>query len=108
MDGWYRRAVVAVKKRSRRALAARRTAVYGSRMHIPGMIVCLVVVAALVGCDPDGADFEDVKKDQREMFYKLGGLDKLIQQMGTKPAGAPSGIEEARRDYPDKVYTIPT
>jgi protein-disulfide isomerase len=76
-------------------------------MQAPGVVGCGLAVALLVGCDPKAPDFEDVKKDQREILYKLGGLDKSIQQMGSKPAGEPSGFAEQRKDYPNKIYTIP-
>ena len=76
-------------------------------MRIGGMIACSFVAAAVAGCDPKGADLEEVKKDQREIFFKLGSLDKAIQQVGTQPAAPAAAGAEPRKDYPKKAYTIP-
>jgi protein-disulfide isomerase len=76
-------------------------------MRIGGMIACSFVAAAVAGCDPKGADLEEVKKDQREIFFKLGSLDKAVQQVGAQPAAPAAAAAEPRKDYPNKVYTIP-
>ncbi len=77
-------------------------------MRIGGLIAYSFVAAAVAGCDPQGADLEEVKKDQREIFFRLGSLDRTIQQAGTQPAApAKPAADEPRKDYPKKVYTIP-
>src|SRR5206468_2919334 len=72
-----------------------------------GLIAYSFVAAEVAGCDPKGADLEEVKKDQREIFFKLGSLDKTIQQVGTQPAAPAAAAAEPRKDYPKKAYTIP-
>ena len=76
-------------------------------MRIGGFVACSFVAAAVAGCDPKGADLEEVKKDQREIFFKLGSLDKAVQQVGRQPAAPAAAAAEPRKDYPNKVYTIP-
>ena len=74
-------------------------------MRIPAVLLLAAMLASLPGCAQDPA-FDEIQSDQREIFYRLGGLEKTIQVAASQPAAAPTIIENDRV-YPDKVYTIP-
>jgi protein-disulfide isomerase len=57
-----------------------------------------------VGCQERSTDLDEVMKDQREIFYRIGALEKSIQFAATAPAPAtppPKPVD------PDKVWDIP-
>ncbi len=77
-------------------------------MPIAALVVLVVALIPLGGCQQDPA-FEEITRDQREILYKVGGLEKTIQLAGSQPgAAAPNpNVVENDKAYPDKVYTIP-
>jgi protein-disulfide isomerase len=78
-------------------------------MRTAPVVVLAAALGLLGGCQSDPA-FEEIGRDQREILYKLGGLEKAIQLAGSAPAGgaAPSpNVVENDKVYPDRVYTIP-
>ena len=69
----------------------------------------LVVPAALLalgGCGRDPA-LEEVLGDQREILYKLGGLEKSLQGAASPSAAPAPHVVEDDKVYPDRIYTIP-
>jgi len=76
-------------------------------MRIATLLLLGVILCSLPGCGQDPA-FDEIQSDQREIFYRLGGLEKTIQIAATQPApAAPTVVDNSDRVYPDKVYTIP-
>ncbi len=59
---------------------------------------------ALAACGSATPELEDVLRDQREIFRKLGRLERSVE-VAAAPAAAPAAPEPKK--YPDKVYDIP-
>jgi len=62
---------------------------------------------ALAGCET-GSEFADLEKDQREIMYRVGKLEGLVQQAGNPSAAAaakPGTVDAAPVD-PKKTFTI--
>src|SRR5690242_14877535 len=62
--------------------------------------VALGVAVGLVGCGPNGADVEEIKKGQKEILAKLDALDKAVAQVKAAPAATRPPID------PNKVYPL--
>ena len=65
--------------------------------------VALIAVAlvAVGGCDRGSEDLEEVRRDQREILFRLGALAKAIEQAGSR---APTAADLGSR--PPKAYEI--
>jgi len=73
-------------------------------MRVPRVVIGSLTLAALPACGPSGPDLDQVTRDQREIFFKLGRLERSVEQAATQPAAAAAAPEPK---YPDKVYDIP-
>ena len=64
--------------------------------------VALIALAlvAVGGCDRRSEDLEEVRRDQREILFRLGALAKAIEQAGSR---APTA---ANPGNPPQVYEI--
>ncbi len=65
--------------------------------------VALIALAlvAVGGCDHPSEDLEQVRRDQREILFRLGSLAKAIEQAGSRaPTAAPPG------NQPPQAYEI--
>ena len=60
-----------------------------------------VVLVAVSGCNRRSEDLEEIRRDQREILFRLGSLTKAIEQAGRQaPAAADLG------NQPPKAYEI--
>ena len=60
-----------------------------------------VVLVAVSGCNRRSEDLEEIRRDQREILFRLGSLTKAIEQAGSRaPAAAELG------NQPPKAYEI--
>jgi len=75
-------------------------------MRIPSVVVLPVALVALCGCGQDPG-LQEVLQDQREILYKLGGLEKTLQLAANRPAGPAPNVVDDDKVYPDRIYTIP-
>ena len=66
--------------------------------------ILLAPLALVAACGSSTPEFEEVLRDQREIFRKLGRLERSVEVAAT-PAAAPAAPEPKK--YPDKVYDIP-
>jgi len=73
-------------------------------MHVMEAVIGCLALAALPACGPSAPDLDDVKRDQREILFRLGRLDRSVEGAATQPAAAPAAPEV--KTYPDKVYEI--
>jgi protein-disulfide isomerase len=74
--------------------------------HTAALAIALPLMA-LAGCET-GSDFADLEKDQREIMYRIGKLEGLVQQAGTPsgaPAAKPATVDAAPVD-PKKTFTL--
>ena len=74
-------------------------------MRTPTLLLVAAALLPLVGCGQDPA-FDEIQHDQREILYRIGGLEKTIEYAATQPAAPPTVVEDSGV-HPDKVYTIP-
>jgi len=63
-----------------------------------------LTAATILGCGPNPADVEELKKGQKEILAKLEALDKTVQQV---KAAAPAAAPARPQVDPNKVYNIP-
>src|SRR5262249_49177884 len=66
-----------------------------------------VALVALAACDPNAPELDEMKRDQREMLFRLGQIDRSVQQAATQPAPTPTPTPAEPKKDPDKVYDIP-
>jgi protein-disulfide isomerase len=72
-------------------------------MRHASTVLPLLALIALIGCGPNAADVEELKKGQKDILAKLESLDKAVQQVKAAPAPAAARPQVD----PNKVYTIP-
>src|SRR3954468_20242286 len=66
-------------------------------------VLSLLALVSMIGCGPNAADVEELKKGQKDILAKLESLDKAVQQVKAAPAPAAARPQVD----PNKVYTIP-
>jgi len=69
-------------------------------MHVMEAVIGCLALAALPACGPSAPDLDDVKRDQREILFRLGRLDRSVEGAATQPAAAPAAPEV--KTYPDE------
>jgi protein-disulfide isomerase len=68
------------------------------------VVIGSLALGSFPACGRSAPDLDQVTRDQREIFFKLGRLERSIEQAATQPAAAAAAPEPK---YPDKVYDIP-
>ena len=53
-----------------------------------------VVLVAVSGCNRRSEDLEEIRRDQREILFRLGSLTKAIEQAGSRAPAQP-GLSES-------------
>jgi protein-disulfide isomerase len=74
--------------------------------HTAALALALPLMA-LAGCET-GSEFADLEKDQREIMYRIGKLEGLVQQAGSPsaaPAAKPATVDAAPVD-PKKTFAL--
>ncbi len=73
-------------------------------MHVTKSLIAPLALVALAACNSSTPDLAEVEHDQREIFFRLGRLERSVEQAAT-PTPSPAAPEPKK--YPDKVYDIP-
>jgi protein-disulfide isomerase len=68
------------------------------------VVIGSVALGGFPACGRSVPDLDQVTRDQREIFFKLGRLERSVEQAATQPAAATAAPAPK---YPDKVYDIP-
>ncbi|MFN8545051.1 MAG: thioredoxin domain-containing protein [Candidatus Binatia bacterium] len=76
-------------------------------MRHPTAVAATLLAGALAGCE-SRSDFADIETDQREVMYRIGRIEGLLQQLAgapTAPAAKP-GTAEAPPVDPNKTFAV--
>src|SRR5438552_18081227 len=71
-------------------------------MHVMEAVIGCLALAALPACGPSAPDLDDVHRDQRELLFRLGRLDRSVEGAAPQPAAAPAA--PVVKTYPDEAY----
>src|SRR3989442_9693714 len=87
--------------RARNAMTGSSPRAMNPRLHVSGvkwrhqMLRAVALIAAVLvavnGCNRRSEDLEEIRRDQREILFKLGSLTKAIEKAGKQepPTAAP-------------------